>query len=392
MSDLTRRRVLQAGVVAAVAASTATTAPPAHARPSLLPITHWQERFDSIWIDENWDTFLMNRATSQNSWLYYHLGYGLDGLVAMAEATQDRSYLDAGLGYIEAIIDSALPSSELPDERYHDDDFLGWVSKLAATLDLQTVLYESVFFRYVTRTLRVIRQQPTWYDDPGVRARFDRILAFTEVQMFDKWWTRQTTHPMGRGETQLYRERTHMASHWAYISLGLEGLTADPTRRARCRDVVDHINLALPNYPSSLRAQMVAHPDDATATFFSDRWGQTTPPGSDVSHGSHVISYLVESQELGDEWTKRDLCRLVRTFDRILWPAEDVHAGYLDGSPGAITIQRATEWAKLGRYSVRLQARLDTEHAPSVPADQGFLPMSYYGNCAKNIWLMNGGA
>jgi hypothetical protein len=58
-------------------------------------------------------------------------------------------------------------------------------------------------------------------------ARYLAILTFTERNIWDKWYS--------RGQTNIYRIRTHMSSHWAYIALNLERLTASPIRAAQCR-------------------------------------------------------------------------------------------------------------------------------------------------------------
>src|SRR3712207_7331384 len=50
-------------------------------------------------------------------------------------------------------------------------------------------------------------------------------------------------------------------------------LTADPDRRARYRQVVDDIDLHLPNADASLRGQLRRHPQEATAWFWNDVWG-----------------------------------------------------------------------------------------------------------------------
>lgn len=107
---------------------------------------------------------------------------------------------------------------------------------------------------------------------PDIRADYSRILAFTETKIVDKWRSR------GINE-YIYRERTHMAAHWASIALDVSRLTADPERRAACTEIVQNIDDHLPNYPSSLRQQL--HPGwiDPDGYWWSDVWGSTTGHG-----------------------------------------------------------------------------------------------------------------
>jgi hypothetical protein len=344
---------------------------------ALLPVSYWEHRYLDWWHDE--PTVYLPMSGSADSWDQYNLAAQVDGNTAMYRATGRTRYLDRALRYITNVVASARLSSSLPTSQYRDG-YLGWVSH-QPDLDppeSEVPLYESYFWRYATTMLRVIGQTPALYRDPAYRGRYDRLLRFAEDDVFEKWYARGAAD-------NIYRSRTHMAAHWAMIALNLSLLTAEPDRRARYRTVVDNIDLHLPNYPSSLRGQLRDNPADPAAYFWSDEWGSTHRPGQDVGHGNGVVAYVVEAHDAtrGAErrWTSADLARFTELLLAVVWPRDDVHRGYVDGS-GDDNGWIADGFVKLGRYSAAAQRRLD--RYPVV--NDGFA-----ANMALNARILSGG-
>ncbi|UJR78164.1 hypothetical protein [Sandaracinus amylolyticus] len=341
----------------------------------LRSIAEWQALFDGA--TEREHARYEPLSASGNSWSYYDLAYSIDGLTAMFRATGDRRYLDRVLGYVENMVEDARPSSSLPASQFRDE-YLGWPAMDHPEDENirggEYPLFESYCFRYVARMLRAMRDDPSVYGDPAYRARYDTLLAFVRRNIFDKW--------MSRGaNSYVYRSRTHMAAHWAYIALELAALTDDPTQRARYRAVVDAIDRDLPNEDSSLRGQIRPHPRAPGAYTWSDQWGLTTP-AQDVAHGNNVVAYLVEAHDDGSEWNDDDMRALVTLMLDVLWQRSTTGATYpelVDGTGGG------DGWfndgfCKLGRYDVRVQRRLETH-------DVG-RNWQLYGNAALNARLL----
>ncbi len=346
--------------------------------PSLRTIAQWESLFLGSWEGEHVNTYLP-LSTSGNSWRYYNLAYGIDGLTAMFEATGNTKYLDRALLYVRNVIASAVLSSSLPNSQFKDG-YQAWGAWDHPTdpsiAGGEYPLYESYCFRYVTKLLRAMRNNPAVYADPAYRKTFDDVLAFTKVNIFEKW--------SKRGSSNLYRSRTHMAAHWAFIGADLWALTADTVERAKYRTVADNINLHLPNYPSSLRQQMKPASGDPAAYFWSDVWGSISPPGQDVSHGNNVIAYLVEAHALGIEWTATDMRALTQTLLKHVWIPTSTgyrYAQYVDGS-GTGNGWFNDGFLKLGRYDATIQKRLETHSV-----GRG---MQLYGNGALNAKILNG--
>src|SRR5690606_22374072 len=109
------------------------------------------------------------------------------------------------------------------------------------------------------------------------RNQYNKLLAFTERNMFEKWYRRGAN-------ANIYRVNTHMASHWAYIAMDLSKMTTDATKRSTYLTVFNNINRKLPNYSTGLRGQMRASTTKPGGYFWNANWGSTSRPGQDVAH------------------------------------------------------------------------------------------------------------
>ncbi|MFY0578554.1 hypothetical protein ACN28S_33480 [Cystobacter fuscus] len=324
----------------------------------------WEEQFLSHWDVEHAESFLP-ASTSRDSWQFYSLAYGIDGNTAMYRATGKVQYLDRALLYVDNMVNKARDSWSLEGSQF-DDEYKGWSSGHPETLGLEVPLYESYCWRYVTRLLRVIRETPALYGNARYRDRYERLLEFSEKDIFEKWFQRGA-------DAHIYRENAHMASHWAAIAMDLALMTSDAARKARYREVFVNIT-------SSLRKQVRASPLNAAAYFWSDEWGVYSGPGQDVSHGNAVVAYIVEAHGAGMEWTDEDVRALLVTLDSVIWPSADQYAQFVDGSG------KGDGWfndgfMKLGRYDAKLQLRLETHMV-------GW-NTQFFGNAALNVRLLS---
>lgn len=291
------------------------------------PLAWWRARFDAAAAIEHAKYYEVWAASDDSHW-YYFLAYAVDGYTAMYRATGDRAYLDRALSYIEAVIADARPSSDLPGSQYRDE-YRGWPSSQDG--DNEVALRESYLWRYVTDVLAVIKANPALMTEYG--DRYAAILAFTERHIWDKWYS--------RGMSNIYRNRTHMASHWAYIALNLGALTTSPIRAAQCLTVRATID-------TQLRSQFVS---DGTAYTWSAIWGEYPPRSvQDMSHGNAVAAYIVRAAGLGDYWTGVDLRLLAGTVRRAWTGDTDAPRWTLnvDGSGGIDPFQNQGDgWIKL---------------------------------------------
>jgi hypothetical protein len=326
-------------------------------RISVRPVSHWADLYLDGWDFEHRDSLPETR--SADSWDHYDASYVVDANTAMFRATGQSRFLDRALEYVENVMGSARESSSLRDSQFRDR-YRGWGS-LRPDLDHpgeEVPLYESYFWRYATGLLVAIRGNPAVYREAGYRARYQRLLQFAEVNIFEKWYS--------RGPLQyIYRERTHMAAHWALIALNLSVVTEDASRRARYRQVVDNIDLHLPDVRAGLRRQMRRNPVEPTAYFWSDVWGSARRPGQDVSHGNGVMAYIVEACDRGQTWTADDMAAFSALLTKVIWPGGRRYAQFVDGS-GSDNGWFSDGFVKLGRFDAAVQRRLENHQVVNL--------------------------
>jgi hypothetical protein len=301
--------------------------------------------------EQSWDFQAENiqpQSRSKDSWDHYSLSYSLDANIAMFRATDERRYLNRTLEWVENVMAASAVSATLPTSQYRDR-YRGWVSQQEGGTEVP--LYESYFWRYGTALLPAMRASAAVYANSKYRTRYNRVLQFAEVDVFEKWFTRGAND-------NIYRSRTHMAAHWAQIALNLSLVTTDAARRARYHEVMDNIDLHLPNVGSSLRRQLRRSPVEPTAYFWSDVWGSFRRPGQDVGHGNGVMAYVVEAWENGSRWTDADMAAFSALLTKVIWPGGHTYRGYVDGT-GTDNGWYSDGFVKLGRYDPAVQRRLD---------------------------------
>jgi uncharacterized protein YndB with AHSA1/START domain len=335
-------------------------ATPVVSNPQLKSVSWWESQYNGIW-SYNYSNDLP-LSKSSDSWDYYNLAYSIDDPVAMYLASGKTKYLDQSLVYINNMVNNAKASSTLGSAAYRDS-YLGWASHKNGSTGQEEPLYESYAWRYVTRALLVIKKTPALYGNPTYKAQYDKLLAFTEKNIFDKWYA--------RGIDNIYRSNTNMASHWAYISMDLSLMTTDATRLAKEKKVFDDINNHIPTYGNaSLHGQMKTSPVNAAAYFWNENWGSTARPGQDVSHANAEMAYITEAYDLGmGGWTRADISKFVVTLDKVVWKKNGgPYAASVDGS-GSDNGWFIDGWMKLGRYDATLQQRFETHTVGFAPGN-----------------------
>lgn len=340
---------------------------PADGTAGLRGTSSWLRTFDETWTADRPRALL--QSLSGDSWQHYPLSYSVDALTAAYRAGGDDRYASDALLLVENVVGTAVPSRSLPGSSYHDGH-RGWASLTGEARGDEVPLYESYFWRYATTLARVILR-PGSAADGTAKARARAIAGFAERDVFGKWRDR------GADRT-IFRNRTHMASHWGLIALNLTAVAQDPGSRAVYAGVVDAVDSGLPGLGASLRGQFRPNPVDRGAAFWSDRWGRTARPGQDVAHGNGVVAFVVEAHDAGVDWTDDDIAALVRLLDRVVWPPGRPPAEFVDGS-GTGTGWFSDGFVKLGRYDVALQRRLE-RHAPANG--------QFYANLALNARLL----
>ena len=354
-------------------------------------IAQWETGWDSVYTSN--DVTATAYSESNDQWELYGLSYYIDGATSMFRATGDTTYLDIALRYTENIIDNATPSSDRysptpstdPSSREQDsynDGYLGWTAKThpdQSVGETEQALYDSYCFRYVAVLLRAMFVNTTVYNTPSYKTKYENILAFTETNIWNKWRSRNLNN--------LYRTRTHMASHWALIALHLRDLSQNSTIQTDAAAFVSEFDSTgfgdgdAQLLGANLRNELKANPADANAYSWSAIWDQDTNPQNvqDVSHGNAIAAYIVEAYEYGSYWDIDDISAFSTLVESVILENQqtDSYPEFVDGTSsdnGWIS----DGFNKLGRYSSSLQLKIQAHTVATGMQFQGAGALNRY--------------
>ncbi len=347
------------------------------------PVAEWQKLYDAEWTVRD-KTKCLNLAESGDlkpqlgdyKPKYYFLAYCIDGLVSIWRATGDNSYLDTTLAYIQHTVD---------DSKLDAKGYRRWKSiyESGKVVDEGVPLWESYYWRTVATLLRVMQKHPNLLAQKDYAKQHAALLKFSEHDIWDKWES--------DGLNNLYRSRTHMASHWARLGMELHRLTG----KKKYKTVFDNISFGeMVGRPSNLKAQFQANPKTKSAYTWSSHWGK--PPENnvqDTSHAGAIISFVELAEEAGMYWKKSDVDALKSTLTDVVWPDAlgqnyyrnvDGTGGQYGPKPGNkidLVHGRAHEWLVLGRRDLKLQKRIEADYTGNH--------LKYFGTQAIGIAALN---
>jgi outer membrane biosynthesis protein TonB len=321
---------------------TPTTKPPAANASGVLPASHWEKQFLGTWDREDQSEY-RKASTSADSWQYYNLGYAMDATVSMYAATGKTQYLDRALLYANNVISTAKPSKSISTSQYKDE-YLSWGSKShpdGQDGGKEYPLYESYMWRYVTNMLVAMKNDPKVMGNATYKAQYDKVLAFSEKNMFDKW--------MSRGSDNIYRSHTHMSSHWAMIAFDLAKTSTNAANVKKYETVYK-------KFDADMRKQLTK--TAAGGYTWSAPWGSKSSV-QDVSHGNAVMAYIVHSNAYGNTfWTTADMKAFTLTLNKTIWPSAGKTAQSVDGT-GSDNGWFNDGFVDLGRFDGAVQKRLE---------------------------------
>jgi hypothetical protein len=336
-------------------------------------------------------------AAQGDSWDHYNLAYGFDGVLAMFQATGNTAYLDRCILYANNLVSKARVSSAMGGSAY-GDAYLGWVSQRVDVIGQEVPLFELFCWRHVVRMLRIIKDTPALL--AAYASTYATLLAFVETNIWDKWWTRDSTNlgltPPHGGSYAFYRSVTNIASHAAWIGMNLKVMTANSARQTNCQAVKDNIDFA--GYPSwaadgpvgaNLRSQLgqIAMPGDPAAYNWYSFWNSVDPLDiQDISHASAEVGYILDSWEKGQYWTSVDASKFMRGFTNHILAPNGTHSSNVDGTGGAGGYL-PDGMINFGRYDAQVQRRLQ---AIGPEADNLGGTTQWYGKMALNARYLLG--
>lgn len=330
-------------------------------------VIYWKELFDKQWAKDEADAISKSKSGNINQ-RYYYLGYYIDGLSSMWQATGENYYLDTALSLIKNTINDAVPVG---------NGYLGWPTED----NKEWALWDSYYWRHVATLLKIMHKSPNLRLSGEYQNDYNLLLDFTEKNIWDRY--------EAKGSSSFYRSRTHMASHWARIGMEMYIITG----KDKYKEVFDNISFGkIPGRPSNLRNQLFKSAKFPTAYLWDAEWGvKHNSSIQDTSHAGAIISFWVLAYENGMYWNIEDINSLVSTLENIVWVGNDRERSFtdlVDGTGGWDLPGRLHEWLPLCRYSQKLQDRLKTHY---LDRNFDFYGSQYLGIAALNAKILSDG-
>lgn len=266
---------------------------------------------------------------------------------------------------IDNVLKSAKESKAIPDNKSKfRDDYKGWTSLSQTVMQNQEVmLYEGYAFFYIAQFLYLTKQNGWSTATPENKRTWDRILEFVETNIWLKWLDRSARI---EGDPYYYflGRRTHMGSHWAGIGLYLNKLSKNAKVIRTSELLVKKYDILLKR---NMRDKDLGYVWNSTYDNIS---GIQVFKGKDniiqdISHGNHVVSYIVAAYEIkSPAWNVDDLRKISYALRTFAYDAQNKKfRNNIDGT--ADKLHSGNEnfmgdgWSKLAKYDYKLKLILE---------------------------------
>src|SRR5690554_2839564 len=260
-----------------------------------------------------------------NSYQFMDLRGYLDTNNVLIKKQNKENVIEFQWLLINNVVNSAQISKDIKHNKSpFKDNYKSWVSLSERSMFNQEVpLYEGYSFYYITQFLYYtkingwsgasLQNKKKWYE----------LLSFIETNIWTKWYERSFKE---KGNYYYYflGRRTHMGSHWAGIAMYLNKLSDDT-------HIINQTAIMLNQYDILLKRNLQKKEkgyiwnstyDNVEGTLaYMDKGNQI----QDVSHGNHVVTYIVAAYEMENEnWTFEDIKRLSYTLKEFIYNNEKV--------------------------------------------------------------------
>lgn len=297
----------------------------------------------------------MDRSNSGDAYKFMDLRSFTGGLNAMILNNEDEYWINQQIKIIDNLIQTARTSSDIPGNQTFRDAYRGWVSLRKEQEYMNEVpLYESYSFFYIAQFLFLISNNG-WKDKlDSNKLWWHNTLAFVEKNIWTKWYERSFS-TFKNHYRYFLRSRIHMGSHWAGLAMYLNALTSNTQIKSQTALLVQQYDTLLKR---NLKSNIDGFVWNATYDNVEGTFAVSSPENilQDVSHGNHVVSYVIAAYEFGNKsWMLADIKRFCYTLKAFMYDSQNnLFHDNVDGSssekrPGWGNFI-ADGWVKLAGY------------------------------------------
>lgn len=342
----------------------------------------FKKKFDSIFEknEKTQNSFknILMKAELGNSIRFMDICYSIDALNSIYKATDSGKYLKAN----EKIINEVFTSGTL-----NKNNELIWIAKsnhyrFKEINNKEVILNEGYIFRYISEYL---------YNN---KLRDSRELKILE-NIFLKWYSRSIKNY--GDDSKLQGVRTHIGSHWATTAMYLYLLSDNLKNKMIYKSVYKRYNLALRNNLKVGKHKTEKYyywnsTWDTPYTFLQNQRRKKNKDKKeiqDVTHGNHIVQYILNSYELGlNSWSLKDINLLSNTLRYVIWNSKNF--SFSDNINGTLSKHSSIKntgwkqsdgWMKLMKYDSSLVNIYYTWYKENKnKIDNSYLNLQFYSN------------
>ncbi|ETZ24552.1 hypothetical protein [Pedobacter sp. V48] len=327
-------------------------------------------------------------STDGNTYNFLLLGYYLNANNMMYKSTNDISYLENNADVIKGIRESGLQNPKNGNSASYR-----WTAKIKSNQsnysknNQEFILYEGYVFRYIAEYYYLVSKLP---NKSGLEVDVDFIKAD-----FFKWYKLSMS---SFGDDSLLQSlRTHMGSHWATLAMYLYILDNNDADKIIYKKVYS-------KYSNSLRANLkVVDLDGKKGYIWNSTWDKpftkylvdkskkTKSEIQDVSHGNHIVQFVLDSYELHlNDWSLTDIQYFANTLKYRIWDdnlnkfSDNVDGTSLVGKYKGSGWKQSDGWMKLMMYDRTLYPIYKKFYLKNASIiDSSSLNLQFYSNFTK---------
>lgn len=264
-------------------------------------------------------------SKSKNTYNFMALGYFINANNNMYLKTKDKKYIDTNISVIKPILIDTNSNTSYQKN--------GWVMNVgkgnqnAVVNGKEHLISEGYFFRYIGEFLDILTKNELYTNyQPAIK----NGLKYS----FNKWKARSFSQ---YGDySLLFHQRLHTGANWAVVALYL--MKYDESNK-------NSYSVFVNQFDQQLKKALILN--KSTGSVFYYTWNSTYPDAfckalqkiknykpviQDVSHGNHVVLYLIKAKELRNaNWTDFNFSYLCNTLKLKILKGDSI-ADNVDGT------------------------------------------------------------
>ena len=268
-------------------------------------------------------------SKSNNAYNFIAIGYFINANNIMYKKTKDKKYLEYNITVIESMILKNNKANYIKNK---------WVMNVSSKNQNSVVngkehlISEGYFFRYLGEFLDILKKDKIYTE-------YHTTILESLVYSFNKW--------EDKSKSSLFHQRFHIGANWAVVSLYLDKFTNEQKYKDFYKTFDSQLKKALTKIILNGKECYVwnsTYPEKFTKSLKNLKKYPTKI--QDVTHGNHVVNYIITSYNLNiGVWNREDLSTFGNTVKYIIWNSQTKSfSDNVDGTQSANGETKTTGW------------------------------------------------